>query len=78
VGTPNFADWMRDRLHANDLDALLDWHARAPHARRAHPTVEHLMPLFRRTSAPRATRRHAPPAPVARIRTLALDAFAFG
>ena len=41
-----FADWMRGRLDAHDLDALLDWERQAPHARRAHPTVEHLMPLF--------------------------------
>jgi 4,5-DOPA dioxygenase extradiol len=41
-----FATWMRDRMAANDFDALLDWQSRAPHARRAHPTVEHLMPLF--------------------------------
>jgi 4,5-DOPA dioxygenase extradiol len=73
-----FADWMRDRLHANDLDALLDWQARAPHARRAHPTVEHLMPLFVALGA-------AGDAPVMRhlhqsheFGTLALDAFAFG
>jgi 4,5-DOPA dioxygenase extradiol len=41
-----FAEWMRGRLDAHDLDALLDWERQAPHARRAHPTVEHLMPLF--------------------------------
>lgn len=40
-----FVVWMRKRLDAHDLDALLGW-AQAPHARRAHPTVEHLMPLF--------------------------------
>ena len=33
-------------LAARDVAALLDWQQRAPHADRAHPTVEHLMPLF--------------------------------
>jgi 4,5-DOPA dioxygenase extradiol len=41
-----FTDWMHARLAAGDLPALLDWEHQAPHARRAHPTVEHLMPLF--------------------------------
>src|SRR6478672_11467359 len=41
-----FVDWMRARLATGDVDALLDWALRAPHARRAHPTPEHLWPLF--------------------------------
>lgn len=41
-----FMDWMAARLAAGDLEALLDYRRRAPHARRAHPTDEHLMPLF--------------------------------
>ena len=40
-----FTEWMRERLRAGDQDALADWETRAPNARRAHPTVEHLMPL---------------------------------
>ena len=72
-----FADWMRGRLHAHDLDALLDWERQAPHARRAHPTVEHLMPLFVALGAGTAD------APVRSLHrshefgSLALDAFAF-
>ncbi len=42
----DFAQWMRERLAAGDIDALLDWQRQAPNAHRAHPTVEHLMPLF--------------------------------
>ncbi len=41
-----FMDWMGDRLAAGDLAALLDYRRLAPHAQRAHPTDEHLLPLF--------------------------------
>lgn len=40
-----FADWVRAAIAAGDRQALLEWLARAPHARRAHPTAEHLLPL---------------------------------
>lgn len=72
-----FGDWMHGRLSAQDWPALLEWQDRAPNARRAHPTTEHLMPLFVALGA-------AGEAPVARtlhrsheLGTLALDAFAF-
>jgi 4,5-DOPA dioxygenase extradiol len=41
-----FADWMQDAVQRGDLTALLDYRQRAPHAVRAHPTDEHLLPLF--------------------------------
>jgi 4,5-DOPA dioxygenase extradiol len=41
-----FSDWFTDALERSDNAALLDWEARAPHGRRAHPTPEHLLPLF--------------------------------
>lgn len=41
-----FSGWIRDQLLAGDLDTLLDYAQRAPQAARAHPTNEHLMPLF--------------------------------
>lgn len=41
-----FADWMHERILAGDLEALLDYRARAPEAERNHPTDEHLLPLF--------------------------------
>jgi 4,5-DOPA dioxygenase extradiol len=44
--TQAFQSWMFDRLGDGDLDALLDYRQRAPHAVRAHPTEEHLLPLF--------------------------------
>ena len=72
-----FAGWMRERLAAHDIAALVDWERRAPHARHAHPTVEHLMPLFVALGAAddgaTATSLHASH----EYGSLALDAFAF-
>jgi 4,5-DOPA dioxygenase extradiol len=73
----DFAEWMRGRLEADDLPALLDWEQQAPNARRAHPILEHLMPLFVALGAAGASpavrtlhRSHE-------FGSLALDAFAF-
>lgn len=41
-----FQGWMHDRLQAGDIDALLDYRASAPGALEAHPTDEHLLPLY--------------------------------
>ena len=41
-----FAFWVREALERGDVDALLDYRRRAPHAERAHPTEDHLLPLF--------------------------------
>lgn len=41
-----FADWLATHLAANDVDALLDYRQQAPGAVRAHPSDEHLIPLF--------------------------------
>jgi 4,5-DOPA dioxygenase extradiol len=41
-----FADWVRDAVAARDVDALVDYRRRAPHAQRAHPTEEHFLPLL--------------------------------
>ncbi len=69
-----FADWMRERLLADDRPALLDWQRQAPHAHHAHPTVEHLMPLFVALGAGgRARELHRSTS----LASLALDAFAF-
>lgn len=73
-----FADWIRQRLARNDIDALLDWHRQAPYAQRAHPTVEHLMPLFVALGAAGADARVQPLHASHEFGSLALDAFAFG
>lgn len=41
-----FAFWVWEALERGDVDGLLDYRRRAPHAARAHPTEEHLLPLF--------------------------------
>lgn len=41
-----FRGWMIDALERADLPALMRWRTSAPDAVRAHPTDEHLMPLF--------------------------------
>jgi 4,5-DOPA dioxygenase extradiol len=49
-GTPGyvreFADWVWARLAEGEVEALLDYRRRAPDAARAHPTEEHLVPLY--------------------------------
>lgn len=41
-----FDDWIATRLQAGDLDALCDYRRQAPMAAHAHPSEEHLLPLF--------------------------------
>lgn len=41
-----FAHWMRQAVSRADVAALLDYRRLAPHAERAHPTEEHLLPLL--------------------------------
>ena len=41
-----FADWAADAVARRDIDALVDYRARAPFAARAHPTEEHYLPLL--------------------------------
>ncbi|TVT27135.1 dioxygenase [Amycolatopsis rhizosphaerae] len=41
-----FDQWGAERLHAGDVDALLDFQRKAPAAGLAHPRIEHFAPLF--------------------------------
>lgn len=41
-----FAHWIGQTVARADVDALLDYRLRAPHAERAHPTQEHFLPLL--------------------------------
>ncbi|TSE33278.1 4,5-DOPA dioxygenase extradiol [Tepidimonas taiwanensis] len=77
-----FAAWVWDALQAQNLAALLDYRRRAPHAERAHPTDEHLLPLFFALGAARWPRTDAAAVtPITRevqYRHLAMDSYAFG
>ena len=41
-----FADWVAERLAQGDLDSLLHYRQLSPEGVRAHPSEEHLLPLF--------------------------------
>jgi len=45
-----FRNWMQDALGealaTGDVSRIADYRAQAPHARRAHPTDEHLLPFY--------------------------------
>jgi 4,5-DOPA dioxygenase extradiol len=41
-----FEAWMREKLAANDQEALLGYRHLAPMAEKNHPTEEHLLPLY--------------------------------
>ena len=41
-----FTDWVQQGVKQRDTAALLAWCELAPHARQAHPTEEHFLPLF--------------------------------
>jgi 4,5-DOPA dioxygenase extradiol len=58
-----FPEWIAQRLAAHDLEALRDYRRRAPGGALAHPSDEHLQPLYvalgAAGEAPRAERFHA-------------------
>lgn len=41
-----FCDWMVTHANAHDIDSLLAYRTKAPHARMAHPHDDHLMPFY--------------------------------
>lgn len=41
-----FDAWLADAIAQNDIQALLNYRQLAPHARKNHPSEEHLLPLF--------------------------------
>jgi Uncharacterized conserved protein len=41
-----FIEWFQQRLADDDMAALLDYRRQAPFAERAHPSDEHLLPLY--------------------------------
>lgn len=41
-----FSRWIEAALARGDITALLNYRSEAPHARRAHPTEDHFLPIF--------------------------------
>jgi 4,5-DOPA dioxygenase extradiol len=72
-----FADWIWQRIDANDIDALLDYRRQAPDAERAHPTEDHLLPLFVALGAAGAGCRPRRLHTGTDSRILAMDTYAF-
>lgn len=72
-----FADWIAQRIAADDIDALLDYRRQAPDAQRAHPTEDHLLPLFVALGAAGAHREALRIHAGTDYHVLAMDAYAF-
>ena len=72
-----FYESVRDFSDSEIAPHLLDWERQAPHARHAHPTVEHLMPLFVALGAAGDGATARPLHASHEYGSLALDAFAF-
>ena len=77
-----FDGWMRERVEEADMEALLDYRARAPEAVRNHPTDEHLMPFYVALGAGMSAADAFPEHRLLHTATtygaLAMTAFAFG
>jgi protein-tyrosine-phosphatase len=58
----NFPDWLAEKIMQHDISALLNYRQQAPDAVRAHPSDEHLQPLYvalgAAGNAPRIERLH--------------------
>jgi 4,5-DOPA dioxygenase extradiol len=73
-----FTDWIGARLADADLPALLDYRRQAPHAAWAHPSEEHLMPLFVALGAATGWPAHRVLAGGIRDKVMSMNAYLFG
>lgn len=72
-----FVNWFQEKLESFDLESLFNYRRLAPGAEFAHPTDDHLMPLFFALGAgslARSTRLHSSVSHA----ILAMDMFVFG
>lgn len=72
-----FRDWFVEALGRRDLPALFDYRRQAPHAARAHPSAEHLLPLYVALGAADGNAVVQTPYSDCQLGALALDAFVF-
>jgi 4,5-DOPA dioxygenase extradiol len=72
-----FRDWLAQHTAAGEIEELLRYRERAPHAVRNHPTEDHFVPFFAALGAgspePKATRIHTSTT----FGILAMDAYRF-
>ena len=73
-----FADWVGEAVLRRDVEALVDYRRRAPHAARAHPTEEHYLPLLVALGASDETDAIASIIGGMTHEVLSMDSFAFG
>ena len=73
-----FADWVRVAVLRHDVEALVDYRRRAPHAARAHPTEEHFLPLLVALGASTADDRAELIEGGMTYEVLSMDSFGFG
>jgi 4,5-DOPA dioxygenase extradiol len=74
----HFVDWIRDAVAARDVEALVDYRRRAPHAERAHPTEEHYLPLLVAVGASTGAETARLVEGGMTYGVLSMDSFAFG
>ncbi len=72
-----FSDWLVDALDRRDLPALFDYRRQSPGGERAHPSEEHLLPLYVALGAAGAEARSRVVHRDYNAAALAMDAFAF-
>ena len=72
-----FRDWFVAALDRHDLAALFDYRRQAPHAARAHPSAEHLLPLYVALGAAGEKAGARTAYSDCQLGALALDAFVF-
>jgi 4,5-DOPA dioxygenase extradiol len=73
-----FVDWVTEALERRDVDSLVDYRTRAPHAARAHPTEEHFLPLLVALGASRDDERPALIEGGMTYGVLSMDSYGFG
>jgi len=72
-----FRDWMAERLAAGDTASVIDYRSRAPHAARAHPSEDHLLPLFVALGAAAGGKRNERTHAAVTYGVIGMDAYVF-
>lgn len=71
----NFSEWLAVRLQADDRSGLADYRRQSPTGAAAHPSEEHLLPLFVALGAAAAGEMATRHAPEFTYGSLAMDAY---